>query len=113
MTTTKTTNAKKTDDGVAYHRDGTVTMWDVHTQQWVRTGEPSDQQLASLDHEVRRHVMEHVAVTADHIRALAEEAGEAGDERQVTLCRLALRDGPGSRRWMMCEIVIRDARAQQ
>jgi hypothetical protein len=30
---------------IAYHRDGTVTFWDVSSRAWVRTANPTDQQL--------------------------------------------------------------------
>jgi hypothetical protein len=33
---------------ITYHRDGTVTVWDVSRQRWVRTNDPSDQLLDSL-----------------------------------------------------------------
>lgn len=43
-----------------FHRDGTVTVWNVYTQQWERTGNPSDRVLASLETQERRRVMRHV-----------------------------------------------------
>jgi hypothetical protein len=33
---------------ITYHRDGTVTLWDVFSQAWVRTANPSDQLLGGL-----------------------------------------------------------------
>lgn len=45
-----------------YHRDGTVTVWDVYSQTWTRTASPSDQILASLSQSERERVMRHVAV---------------------------------------------------
>lgn len=45
-----------------YHRDHTVTIWDVHVQQWARVDAESltDAQSASLDAHtllrVRRHL---------------------------------------------------------
>jgi hypothetical protein len=42
-----------------YHRDGTVTLWDVYTQQWVRTSRPSDRQLAALPSEERERTIRH------------------------------------------------------
>jgi hypothetical protein len=33
---------------ITYHRDGTVTLWDMSRQEWVRTNHPSDQLLGSL-----------------------------------------------------------------
>ena len=41
-----------------YHRDGTVTVWDVYRQQWVRTSRPSDQVLAACSSDrarIKRH----------------------------------------------------------
>lgn len=42
-----------------YHRDGTVTVWDVYTQSWLRTAQPSDKVLASLSPKERERVKEH------------------------------------------------------
>jgi hypothetical protein len=40
---------------ITYHHDGTVTFWDVLSQEWVRTANPTDQQLSGLpDVEVDR-----------------------------------------------------------
>ncbi|MEY2604870.1 MAG: hypothetical protein QOH31_2679 [Verrucomicrobiota bacterium] len=40
---------------ITYHHDGTVTFWDVLSQEWVRTANPTDQQLSGLpDAEVDR-----------------------------------------------------------
>ena len=30
---------------IIYHRDGTVTLWDMFRQAWVRTANPSDHHL--------------------------------------------------------------------
>jgi len=35
---------------ITYHRDRTVTLWDVCSQEWVRTANPTDQQLSGLPH---------------------------------------------------------------
>ena len=35
---------------ITYHRDGTVTFWDVSSQVWARTANPTDQQLSGLPH---------------------------------------------------------------
>ena len=58
MTTTgkKTT---RTGQRTTYHRDGTVTVWDVYTQTWTRTGRPDDEVLASLDSDERDRVIRH------------------------------------------------------
>jgi len=40
---------------ITYHRDGTVTFWDVSSRAWARTANPTDQQLSGLPHaEVNR-----------------------------------------------------------
>ena len=41
-----------------YHRDGTVTVWNVYTQQWERIAadQVSDQILASLNETERRRI---------------------------------------------------------
>ena len=45
---------------ITYHRDGSVTLWDVYLQNWVRTSRPSDQVYASLSTEERARVTRHV-----------------------------------------------------
>lgn len=45
---------------VTYHRDGTVSFWNVFSQTWERTGNPTDQDLATMDHDVRERVLRHV-----------------------------------------------------
>ena len=42
-----------------YHRDGSVSVWDVWGQGWVRTSRPRDHVLASLDPEERERVIRH------------------------------------------------------
>ena len=44
-----------------FHRDHTVTLWNVYTQQWVRLSDPSDRLLASLSPKEREKVQRHVA----------------------------------------------------
>jgi hypothetical protein len=41
-----------------YHRDGTVTLWDVYTQSWLRivAGEISDRTLATLNDQERARI---------------------------------------------------------
>ena len=41
-----------------YHRDGTVTLWNVYTQQWERIAADrvSDQIMASLNDAERRRI---------------------------------------------------------
>jgi hypothetical protein len=55
MTTTKTKSAYST----TFHRDGTVTVWDVYSQSWLRTRRPSDRILASLNGKERDRVIRH------------------------------------------------------
>lgn len=43
------------------HRDGTVTLWDVYAQAWVRTTRPADRDLAAMDHAERARVEEHLS----------------------------------------------------
>lgn len=57
---TKTTKTTKTKSPYAttYHRDGTVTVWDVYQQQWIRTARPSDRVLAACSSDrdrIKRH----------------------------------------------------------
>ena len=49
-----------------YHQDGTVTLWDCHRQQRRRTGNPSAEALATLDHDERTRVLLHTG-NADSI----------------------------------------------
>jgi len=51
---------KKTPYGPKFNRDGTVTLWDVYTQSWDRTSQPSDRDLASLDAAERARVIRHL-----------------------------------------------------
>lgn len=42
-----------------FHRDGTVTIWDVFAQNWARARGFSDAQLASLSPAFRERVIRH------------------------------------------------------
>lgn len=42
-----------------YHRDGTVTCWNVYTQQWERSANVSDRVLASMEQKERERVIRH------------------------------------------------------
>lgn len=55
MATKKATDPYRT----TYHRDRTVTIWDVYRQSWRRTSRPSDAVLASLSSDERARVMRH------------------------------------------------------
>ena len=54
---------------ITFHRDRTITFWNVYQQQWERTAKPSDQDLASIPSEKRARVIEHT-------REMAEEFDE-------------------------------------
>jgi hypothetical protein len=60
---------------ITYHRDGTVTFWDVSSQAWARTANPTDQQLSGLPHaevdRIRRYLREHAIrnLTTAHLKA--------------------------------------------
>jgi hypothetical protein len=45
---------------ITYHRDATITFWDVYTQGWVRTSNPSNEQLATLGNQVVDRIRKHV-----------------------------------------------------
>lgn len=47
-----------------YHRDNTVTVWDVYAQQWTRTRRPSEGVLASLSDGERARVIRHCQMDA-------------------------------------------------
>lgn len=55
----------KTTYATRYHHDGTVTVWDVYRQQWVRLMHPSDAVLASLSTATRERVMRHCGMADD------------------------------------------------
>lgn len=57
MSKTATSNAYRT----TYHRDGSVTIWNVYTQSWLRTSRPSDRLLSSLMFEERERVTRHIS----------------------------------------------------
>ena len=40
-----------------FHRDGTMTIWDVYTQSWVRTPDPSDKLLAFMSQLTRERAI--------------------------------------------------------
>lgn len=47
-----------------YHRDATVTFWSVSALRWVRTGNPTDKDLAAMSSTVRKRVIRHVGKLA-------------------------------------------------
>ncbi len=44
-----------------YHRDGTVTYWNVYAQQWrrVKASDMSAENLATMDNEERARIERH------------------------------------------------------
>ena len=48
--------------GFKFHKDGSVTLWDVYQQQWRRTSYPSDEVLASFNEAERKRIMRHVGM---------------------------------------------------
>ena len=42
-----------------YHRDGSVTHWDIYRQQWMRQSHLSDEVLASMSASERARVLRH------------------------------------------------------
>jgi len=57
MTRTDSTKTGNT----TYHRDGTVTIWDCITQQWLRGDNPSDELLTTCPPVERARVIRHCA----------------------------------------------------
>jgi len=57
--TTKNTDPYRT----TFHRDGTVTIWDVYTQSWLRTSRPRDEVLASCSPQERDRIIRHCQIT--------------------------------------------------
>lgn len=60
--TTTTSKTRKSPYATTFHRDGTVTVWDVYTQSWSRTSRPSDNVLASLAESERNRVIRHCGI---------------------------------------------------
>jgi len=46
-----------------YHRDGTITVWHVYLQRWVRTSQPTDAVLATLSPAERDRVIRHCRIS--------------------------------------------------
>lgn len=56
------TKTAKTGFETKFHRDHTVTVWDVYAQSWTRTARPADHVLASLETNERTRVMKHCGI---------------------------------------------------
>jgi len=48
-----------------FHKDGTVTVWDVYRQTWRRGSNPCDELLASLDETTRTKIIQHTGQDND------------------------------------------------
>lgn len=44
-----------------FHRDGSITLWDVYTQSWARTARPTNQQLAAMPDAERDRAIRHTS----------------------------------------------------
>ena len=57
------------------HRDGTVTWWDIHIQQWIRVDQFSDQQWSTMGHHERQRIGRHLRTKAAQavLRIVEEE----------------------------------------
>lgn len=45
-----------------YHRDGTLSYWDVMTQAWRRTDWMSDETLSTVDASERSRIVAHLGL---------------------------------------------------
>lgn len=59
-----------------YHRDHTVTLWDVYQQGWIRTATPPARVVASLDPSVRERVTRHCRLPGMPVRLLTPSVGQ-------------------------------------
>ncbi len=65
-----------------YHRDRSVTIWNVYTQQWEHTATPSDRVLASCEQDERAKILHHVSGTCRY--ACVDDAHVLGAGQSVT-----------------------------
>ncbi len=58
---------EKMDYGNTYHRDGTVTYWDVYRQAWTRVAAEkiSDESLATMGQPARDRIERHIMITGN------------------------------------------------
>lgn len=56
MTTNRPKSGKTT-----YHRDGTVTWWDLYVEQWIRVDHFTDQQWATMSEPEFSRIERHLA----------------------------------------------------
>jgi len=52
---------RKSRYATTYHRDNTVTIWDVYQQAWVRLSHVPDHVLYALGEAERERVKSHIA----------------------------------------------------
>ena len=64
-----------------YHRDHSVTLWDVYTQSWQRTSDPSDEMLAAMEPADRRRVCRHILAnrSAESVSGIDDILRESAD----------------------------------
>ena len=43
------------------HEDGTITIFDVRLQQWIKTNHPTEESLAALFPKERERVLKHLS----------------------------------------------------
>lgn len=55
------TKAAKHPYSTTFHRDGTVTVWDVYAQGWTRTDRPSDRLLSACSSD-RERIKSHCGI---------------------------------------------------
>ena len=52
-------NNSNTQYKTIFHRDKTITVWNIFTQSWLRTNNPSDRLLSSLNEQERNRILKH------------------------------------------------------
>lgn len=71
-----------------FHRDNTITIWDVHTQQWVRTSTPTKAQMCSMDYALRERTVRHCRMSGMDVRIITRKVGiNHGREAVITTLR--------------------------
>jgi len=73
---------------ITYHRDGTVTLWDVFSQAWVRTANPSDQLLGGLPLAEIDRIQRLFPEAAGHRCAFGRIRGIVDQDVEATILRL-------------------------
>lgn len=72
-----------------FHRDNTITLWDVHVQQWVRTSTPTEAQMCSMARDVNpARVRRHCRMSGMDVRIIIRKVGlNHGREAIITTLR--------------------------